>query len=112
MAKPEKGDSDSHRERYSKEFKIEAVRLLESRGKQSAEQVAEQLGVPRNRLYKWQVELRQKHDAAFPGPGAKPLAERSELERLRRELKQVKLELEILKKAEAYFAKLRRRGTP
>lgn len=112
MAKPEKVDSDRHRERYSREFKIEAVHLLQTRGEQSAAQLAAQLGVPRNRLYKWQAELEQKGAAAFPGAGAKPLAERSEVERLRRELKRVQLELEILKKAEAYFAKLRRRGTP
>ena len=100
-----------HRDGYSKQFKIEAVRQLEARS-ESAEQVAVELGVKRNQLYKWQTELRDKADAAFPGRGAKPLEERSEIERLRRELRQAKEELEILKKAEAYFAKPRRQGTP
>lgn len=105
MAKPRK-KSEVHRESFSKEFKVEAVRLLESR-ERSAQQIAVDLGVRRNQLYKWQAELREKGDEAFRGPGAKPLEERSEIERLRRELKRIKEELEILKKAEAYFAKLR-----
>jgi transposase len=99
--------SEVHREGYSREFKLEAVRLLDSR-KKPAELLAVELGVKRSQLYKWQALVRDKGEAAFPGSGAKPLSELTEVERLRRELKQVKLELEILKKADAYFAKLRR----
>ncbi len=99
-----------HSEGYTREFKVEAVRLLEARTK-SAEALAMDLGVKRNQLYKWQAELRGKAEAAFPGRGAKPLAERSELERLRRELKETKEQLEILKKAEAYFAEASKQGT-
>ena len=44
-------------------------------------------------------------DKAFRGPGAKPLAEMSEIERLKRELKKVTEERDILKKAAVYFAK-------
>ena len=93
------------RTRYTKEFKLEAVRLLE-RGEKPATQIALELGIKRNQLYKWQVQLQAKgSDSAFRGPGAKPLAEYTEIERLKRELKQVTMERDILKKAAAYFAK-------
>ena len=44
---------------FTKEFKLEAVRLLESSGRAAAE-VARELGIRRNQLYKWQYELRAK----------------------------------------------------
>jgi len=93
------------RERYTKEFKLEAIRLLE-RGEKPAAQLALELGVARNQLYKWQAELKAKgEDQVFRGPGGKRLSELSEIERLKRELKQVTEERDILKKAAAYFAK-------
>jgi transposase len=92
------------RVRFTREFKLEAVRLLEL-GQKPASELAMELGVARNQLYKWQAQLQRKGEAAFPGSGAKPLSEQSEIERLRRELKQVTEERDILKKAAAYFAK-------
>ena len=93
------------RARFTKEFKLEAVRLLEA-GEKPATQLAAELGIRRNQLNKWQVQLRSKGPhKAFRGPGAKPLLELSEVERLRRELKRVTEERDILKKAAAYFAK-------
>lgn len=93
------------RQRFTKEFKLEAVRLMEA-GQKPAAQLAMELGVRRNQLYKWQEQLREKGTAgAFKGPGAKPLSELGEVERLRRELKKVTEERDILKKAAAYFAK-------
>lgn len=99
-----KVNPERKRVRHSKEFKLEAVRLLEL-GQKPAAQLALELGIQRNQLYKWQAELKDKGEAAFRGPGAKPLSEYSEIERLRRELKQVTMERDILKKAAAYFAK-------
>jgi transposase len=97
----------SSRKQFGKAFKVEAVRLLES-GDKPVTQLARELGVARNQLYKWQTQLRQHGEAhAFPGQGAKPLDERSEIELLRRELKKVTEERDILKKAKAYFAKYR-----
>ncbi len=82
-----------------------AVRLLEQ-GDRPVTQLALELGVRRNMLHKWQEQLRKKGEAkAFRGPGAKPLSEYSEVEMLRRELKRVTEEGDILKKAAAYFAK-------
>jgi transposase len=93
------------RQRFTKEFKMEAVKLLEQGDKPST-QLALELGIRRNMLYKWQEQLRDKGQAqAFRGPGAKPLSEYSEVERLKRELKRVTEERDILKKAAAYFAK-------
>lgn len=93
------------RTRYTKEFKLEAVRLLEL-GEKAGAQLALELGVARNQIYKWQTQLRAKGEGqAFLGPGAKPISEQSEIERLKRELKQVTDERDILKKTAVYFAK-------
>jgi len=92
------------RQRFTKEFKREAVRLLEQ-GDKPATELALDLGVRRNQLYKWQEALRQRGEQAFRGPGRKPLGQSDEVVRLRKELEQVKLERDILKKAAAYFAK-------
>ena len=101
----QKVNPDRRRKSFNKEFKLEAVRLLEL-GQKPASQLALELGIERNQLYKWQRQLSTKGaDAAFRGPGQKPLAEQSEIERLKRELKKVTEERDILKKAAAYFAK-------
>ncbi|MFO0475648.1 MAG: transposase, partial [Alphaproteobacteria bacterium] len=84
--------------------KIEAVRLLDL-GKKSAVELALELGVRRNQLYKWKEQLSQKKEAAFRGPGRKSLSEESEVARLKRELEKVKEERDILKKAAACFAR-------
>lgn len=89
---------------YSKEFKIEAVRLLELGEKKSTD-LARELGISRSKLYQWREQLKGKTaDDAFPGPGRRN-AESAELARLRRENAQLKEDLEILKKAAKYFAK-------
>jgi len=95
---------DGRRQRFNKEFKREAVRLLEL-GQKPASQLALELGIRRNLLYKWQRDLRGKGEAAFRGQGRKPLDQQSEVERLKAELKKVTEERDILKKAAAYFAK-------
>jgi len=92
------------RQSFTKEFKLEAVRLLEL-GQKPASHLALELGIRRNLLYKWQRDLRGKGEAAFRGQGRKPLDQQSELERLKAELKKVTEERDILKKAAAYFAK-------
>ena len=91
------------RQRFSAEFKREAIRLLQTSGKPAAV-VARELGVPRNRLYKWAQDAQQKGDQAFRGSG-RPKASQDELAVLRRENARLKEENEILKKAAAYFAR-------
>lgn len=99
------------RQQFTAEFKREAVRLMQA-GEKPVVVLSRELGVPRNRLYKWQEAVRaQGEEAAFPGSGRRS-PEQTELARLRRELAQAQMEIDILKKAEAYFASPRARGTP
>lgn len=92
------------RVRHSREFKLEAVRLLEL-GQKPASELALELGVRRNQLYKWKEQLGSKKEKAFRGPGRRPASEESEVARLKRELEKVTEERDILKKAAAYFAR-------
>lgn len=92
------------RKTFSKSFKIEAVRLL-GLGEKPASQLALELGVRRNQLYKWRDQIEGKGDAAFRGPGRKQASEEDEVTRLKRELERVREERDILKKAAAYFAR-------
>jgi transposase len=92
------------RQRYDKEFKLEAVRLLEL-GQKPAAQLALELGVRRNQLYKWKEQLGGKGEQAFRGSGRKASPPDEEVARLKRELAKVTEERDILKKAVAYFAR-------
>jgi transposase len=91
------------RKGFTAEFKREAVRLLETSQKQPSD-LARELGVRRNQLYKWKDQLSRRGEQAFPGYGRRK-ASSDEVTRLRQELEQVKQERDILKKAAAYFAK-------
>jgi len=94
------------RRQFSREFKLEAVRLA-SEGNKPLAQVARELGVRSTMLRTWkrQAEARAGFAAAdvFPGNG-KLVSQDEELRRLRRELAIVREEREILKKAAAFFA--------
>jgi transposase len=91
------------RKQFTPEFKREAVQLVES-GSRSASELARELGVRRNQLYKWQREFQARGTGAFPGSGARK-ERTTEIARLTRELARVTEERDILKKAAAYFAK-------
>jgi len=56
---------------YSGEFKREAVRPLE-RGEKPAAELARELSVGRNQLYKWQEQLAAKGESALPCRGDAP----------------------------------------
>lgn len=91
------------RRKFSREFKLEAVKLVRDRGVAVA-QAARDLDLHENVLRKWVREAEADPQAAFPGNGQmKP--EQQEIERLRRELARMKAERDILKKAAAYFAR-------
>ncbi len=95
----------SRRGRYPKEFKLEAVRLLNESARPAAD-IAREIGVKRTLLYRWRDEMNKKGAAeAFEGSGRPSVEEMSELSRLKRELQIVKEERDILKKAAAYFAR-------
>jgi transposase len=91
------------RRTFTKAFKAEAVRLLE-RGDKPAAELARELGVPRNRLYKWQAQVRAHGEQSFPGSGRLPAPE-DEVAQLRRENARLREERDILKKAVAFFTK-------
>jgi len=93
------------RRRFSREFKEEAVRLV-TEGRRPISEVARNLGVHENSLYRWVRQHAEDPAGCFPGKGhLKPADE--ELARLRRELADMKEEREILKKALAIFSKHR-----
>lgn len=88
---------------YSAEFKIEAVKRLEASGLPVA-RVAAELGVNENTLHGWLKRYREKEGNPFPGSG-KLSDEDAKLKKLEKENRELKEELEILKKAACYFAK-------
>jgi len=91
------------RRSYTAEFKREAVRLAGKPGV-SRRQVAKELGIHPNVLQGWLQKFESGKWEDKPG-GELKSEQQKELERLRRENASLKLDLEILKKAAAYFAK-------
>ena len=90
---------------YTREFKTEAVRLMAESDRPSSELAAE-LGIRRNQLYKWKEQLENKGDEAFSNKLGRPRKEnQQEMVTLRQENERLKEEVEILKKAAAYFAR-------
>jgi len=90
------------RRQHTEEFKKEAVRLAQSCGKPIA-QVARDLGVTDGLLHAW---IGKHKEAESKGVSTEDLKrEKEEMMRLRREVKNLKEENEILKKAAAYFAR-------
>jgi transposase len=90
------------RRSFSPEFKAEAVRLCKV-GDRTIKQVAKDLDLTETALRDW--VKRADIDAGKGPPEALTTAEREELARLRRELKRVTMEREILKAAATFFAK-------
>jgi len=90
--------------KHSREFKLEAIRMMRG-GDRPVAEIARELGLKRELLYRWRDEYDKKSDKAFRGSGRPKFEEESELARLRRENAELKEERDILKKAAAYFAK-------
>ena len=89
---------------YTKEFKLEALRLMAESDKPASE-IAMQLGIRRNQLYKWKEQMEKKGDVATSKKGRPKKEDQSETARLKAEVKRLKEENEILKKAAVFFAK-------
>ena len=93
----------ANRRVFTREFKLEAVKLVRGRGV-SVAQAARDLGLHENVLRKWIRALADDPQQAFPGHGQmKP--EHAEIAALKKEVAKLKMERDILKKAAAYFAK-------
>lgn len=91
------------RRKFSREFKLEAVKLVRDRGVTMA-QAARDLDLHINVLRKWVSDHGSDPGGAFPGHG-QMRPEQLEIERLRRENAKLKAERDILEKAAAYFAR-------
>ena len=90
------------RKTYTREFKNEAVRLLERSGRSQAE-IADELGMSPSSLSRWQKKYGADGEAAFPGRGnLTPETER--IRQLERENEILRQERDILKKAVTIFS--------
>ncbi len=91
---------------YTKEFKLEALELLESSGK-SAAQLERELGITTGLLLKWRDRYQVKREDGAAQLAPSDMAEaQAEIKRLRRQLKIAEQERDILKKAVSIFSKL------
>jgi len=88
---------------YSKQFKIDAVKLVTEQGYKAAE-AARNLGIHPNVLRYWVNGFKEDSNHSFPGKGHMTPG-KEELNRLIKENKRLRMEHEILKKAAAFFAK-------
>lgn len=91
----------AQRRTFSEEFKREAVGLSRQRGAKISE-VAHDIGVGANLLWRWRRELEAGGTKAFTGSG---VARDQELLSLKRELARVKKERDFLRDAAAFFAR-------
>ena len=89
---------------YTKEFKLEALRMMDESDRPASE-IAVNLGIRRNQLYKWKEQMIKKGEKAFSKKGRPKKEDQSETSSLRQEIKRLKEENEILKKAAVFFAK-------
>ncbi len=87
----------STRRKFSREFKLEAVRMV-TEGGHSPAQVARDLDIRPDMLRRWRRQFEEDPEQAFPGLGQRKARE-EELWQLRRKLERVTMERDILKKA-------------
>lgn len=89
--------------KYDREFKLNSIKLYRESGKKM-EEVAQNLGIPKSTLYVWVQEFKEHGEDSFAGNGQlKPCNE--EIYRLKKQLAEVTMERDILKKAAAIFLK-------
>lgn len=88
---------------YEKEFKIEAVRLVQTSGK-SINQVAKDLGISDSNLSRWCRQHEEQGGQAFVGSGHQTVQE-EEIRQLNRELATVREKRDLLKKGVAIFSR-------
>lgn len=93
-----------HRKKYDRNFKLKAVELIDHRP--SVPDLAAELGVRPDLIYRWRRELKDRQEASFPGNGKVGLTEQeAEIARLQRALAEAQEERDILKKAVRIFSK-------
>ncbi len=90
------------RKSYTKEFKLEALRLAETSGK-PVSQIERELSLPKGMLFRWRRSQAHKGSDAFPGKGRLPDTD-EQLRHLERENLILRQERDILKKAIAVLS--------
>jgi transposase len=90
---------DGKKRRFDRDFKISAVKMI-TEGGHSAAEVARSLGIHETQIYNWKKKYSNDGEKAFPGKG-----HLTELAALRRKLRDVEMERDILKKAVGIFSK-------
>jgi transposase len=93
------GAEKRERRKFDQEFKISTVKMITEGGHKTAE-VARSLGITDTQIYNWKKKFNAEGEKAFPGKG-----HLGELAALRRKLKDVEMERDILKKAVGIFSK-------
>jgi transposase-like protein len=97
--------SVQNKRKYDSDFKRNAIRLTEDPGR-TVREVAENLGISSDLLYRWRRQLRENPDLAFPGNGKMALTQDQRRTReLEKKLKDTEMERDILKKAMAIFSR-------
>ncbi len=99
------GEEGLKKKRFDRDFKISAVKMVTQEGHTAAE-VARSLGIHANQLYNWKKKYSNDGDKAFPGKG-----HLTEISALRKQLREVQMERDILKKAVGIFSKTTDNGS-
>ena len=93
------------RQRFDRDFKLSTVKMVTEGGHKVSE-VARSLGIHPNQIYNWKQKFSNDGEKAFPGKG-----HLTELAALRRKLRDVEMERDILKKAVGIFSKPTENGS-
>lgn len=96
------------RRKFTRQFKLNAVELSHQRS--NIRELAQELGVHPELLYRWRRQFAEKKEKSFPGNGKTDGSE-AELQRLKKELADVRMERDILKKAVSIFSESDGKGS-
>ncbi len=91
--------SQGKKKQFDREFKLSTVKMVTEGGHRVSE-VARSLGIHPNQIYNWKKQFSDQGEKAFPGKG-----HLTELSALRKQLREVEMERDILKKAVGIFSK-------
>ena len=99
------------RKQYTKEQKLEIINLSYEPG-QGISSLSERFNISTNTIYNWRNQFKKHKTNAFPGNGNKIMSQSErEMERLKKQLREVQLERDILKKAIGIFSKTDKKST-
>lgn len=99
------GEGERKHKRFNKDFKVSAVKMITEGGNKASE-VARNLGIHPNMLYSWKRKYANNGEEAFPGKG-----HLTDISLLRKRLREVEMERDILKKAVGIFSKTTESGS-